>query len=148
MIPFPCYIFDLDGTLFDISHRKHHIEGEKKDWRAFFAGCKDDKPIQHMVDLCITLSKTHLILFASGRSTECRHQTILSMREAGLTVVNNLYMRQEGDHRPDEVLKKEILERIIAEGYRPIMAFDDRDKVVKMWRENGVPCAQVAEGDF
>jgi hypothetical protein len=28
------------------------------------------------------------------------------------------------------------------------MAFDDRSQVVKMWRKRGVPCAQVADGDF
>jgi len=28
------------------------------------------------------------------------------------------------------------------------MAFDDRNRVVATWRANGVPCAQVAEGDF
>jgi hypothetical protein len=26
--------------------------------------------------------------------------------------------------------------------------FDDRDKVVAMWRRNGVACFQVAEGNF
>jgi hypothetical protein len=26
--------------------------------------------------------------------------------------------------------------------------FDDRDKVVKMWRDNGIICFQVAPGDF
>jgi len=26
--------------------------------------------------------------------------------------------------------------------------FDDRDKVVKMWRNQGLRCCQVAEGDF
>jgi hypothetical protein len=28
------------------------------------------------------------------------------------------------------------------------MAFDDRNSVVKMWRDLGIPCAQVADGDF
>jgi len=28
------------------------------------------------------------------------------------------------------------------------MVFDDRDKVVNMWRENGIPCLQVAPGNF
>jgi hypothetical protein len=29
-----------------------------------------------------------------------------------------------------------------------LCVFDDRDKVVKMWRENGINCFQVAPGDF
>lgn len=31
---------------------------------------------------------------------------------------------------------------------RLVMTFDDRDRVVAMWRRNGVVCAQVAPGDF
>jgi len=33
------YIFDIDGTLADVSHRLHYITGETKDWDAFFAAC-------------------------------------------------------------------------------------------------------------
>jgi len=33
-------------------------------------------------------------------------------------------------------------------GYTPSVVFDDRDRVVKMWRENGIRCFQVAEGNF
>jgi hypothetical protein len=29
------YIFDIDGTLADISHRLHFIQQESKDWKAF-----------------------------------------------------------------------------------------------------------------
>jgi hypothetical protein len=59
-----------------------------------------------------------------------------------------LYMRRRNDRRPDYIVKAELLDQLLADGYRPIMAFDDRDQVVKMWREKGVPCAQVAEGNF
>jgi hypothetical protein len=41
-----------------------------------------------------------------------------------------------------------MLTQIKADGWLPIMAFDDRARVVKMWRDNGVPCCQVAPGDF
>lgn len=59
-----------------------------------------------------------------------------------------LRMRRAGDHRPDDIVKREILDQMRADGWRPVMAFDDRARVVKMWREAGIPCAQVAEGDF
>ena len=57
-------------------------------------------------------------------------------------------MRRGSDRRPDYVVEAELLDRILADGYRPIMAFDHREQVVKMWRARGVPCAQVAEGNF
>jgi hypothetical protein len=36
-----CYLFDLDGTLADCTHRLHR----RKHWRAFFAACTADSPI-------------------------------------------------------------------------------------------------------
>lgn len=59
-----------------------------------------------------------------------------------------LYMRKEGDHRPDFKVKRDLLAALKADGYEPIMAFDDRDQVVEMWRAEGIPCAQVADGNF
>ena len=31
-------IFDIDGTLADISQREHHVRKQPKNWKAFFAG--------------------------------------------------------------------------------------------------------------
>jgi hypothetical protein len=46
----------------------------------------------------------------------------------------------------DEILKENWLFDI---GKKNIMCvFDDRDKVVNMWRRNGLTCLQVADGDF
>ena len=37
-------IVDIDGTIADLSHRLHHINGSsRKDWDAFFAACKYDR---------------------------------------------------------------------------------------------------------
>lgn len=150
-------IFDLDGTLADLSHRLHFISNGNRDWDSFFAACKDDAPIPHMVQLyrmlkeakvsdTTTFSK-HTLIVASGRSDSCRYDTAMWMLDNGI-ITKHLYMRKEGDHRSDYQVKQEILEQIKADGFNPIMAFDDRDQVVKMWRDNEVPCAQVAPGDF
>ena len=37
MDPRPLAVFDLDGTLADVRHRLHHIEGRRRDWDAFFS---------------------------------------------------------------------------------------------------------------
>lgn len=143
-----CYLFDIDGTLADCSHRLRHIQKEPKDWRAFFAECQGDKPISHIVRLAITLSDAdQSIVYVSGRSSECEAETMTWLIETGLPEAP-LYMRKEGDHRDDDVVKSELLDRVLADGWKPIMAFDDRSRVVKMWRSRGIPCAQVAEGDF
>jgi hypothetical protein len=57
-------------------------------------------------------------------------------------------MRKKGDYRDDSIVKKELLDQIRKDGYNPLLAFDDRDRVVKAWRECGIRCLQVAEGNF
>lgn len=143
-----CYLFDIDGTLADCSHRIHHIQDGKKDWDAFFGACHADVPIKHMIDLALILFDAgNNIVFVSGRSDQCRAATEKWLRAHDFPPVR-LYMRKAGDHRADDIVKGELLDQILADGFQPVMAFDDRDRVVKMWRTRGIPCAQVAEGDF
>lgn len=88
-----CYVFDIDGTLADCSHRLHHIQKQPKDWPAFFAGCADDAPITHIVDLAIMLTDADRVLvFVSGRSDECREATQKWLDDNQL--VGPLYMRR------------------------------------------------------
>lgn len=142
-----CYLFDIDGTLADLTHRLHHIQKQPKDWDAFFEACQADVPISHVLDLVAQLSNTTHVVFVSGRSDRVRNATEAWLRKQGLND-HPLYMRKDGDHRPDYQVKAGLLERIRADGWEPIMAFDDRDQVVEMWRAKGIPCAQVARGDF
>jgi phosphoglycolate phosphatase-like HAD superfamily hydrolase len=148
-----CYLFDLDGTLCDITHRLHHIQKEPKDWPAFFDACVDDAPIEHIIDLANACAQWASIVYVSGRSDRVRQQTIAWMEQNGLPTwiegrTTALYMRKDGDHRPDHIVKLELLQQIRADGFEPIMAFDDRSSVVQAWRDAGIPCAQVAPGDF
>jgi predicted secreted acid phosphatase len=143
-----CYLFDIDGTIADLTHRLHHIEKTPKDWDAFFDSCHKDAPIPHIVELAALISKHARVIFVSGRSDRCRSETMEWLCKHGLGQSVGLFMRKDGDHRPDNVVKLELLEQIKSRGYEPIMAFDDRNQVVEMWRANGVPCAQVAPGDF
>ena len=141
-----CYIFDIDGTLADITHRLHHIEKTPKDWDTFFAECESDKPIEHMIRLCSTLRDSTSIVFVSGRSDQVRQETERWL--ARYDLYGSLYMRKAGDHKPDDLLKIELLATMRADGWEPIMAFDDRNRVVKAWRDAGIPCAQVVDGDY
>lgn len=143
-----CYIFDIDGTLADLTHRLHHIQKQPKDWRSFFASVSDDAPIIHTIKLAIDVALAGATLvYVSGRSDECRAATEDWLRRHALPE-GRVYMRKEGDHRPDHQVKVELLTQLRADGFNPVMTFDDRNTVVKMWREIGVPCAQVADGDF
>lgn len=144
-----CYLFDIDGTLADCSHRIHHITAAPKDWDSFFALCHMDEPINHIIELArhLGLSAGIDIVYVSGRSSQCRAETMEWLARNRLPH-GPLYMRQQGDHRDDDIIKIELLTRLRGDGFDPIMAFDDRDRVVAAWRAAGIPCAQVAPGDF
>lgn len=142
------YIFDIDGTLADGAHRLHHIQKEPKDWTAYFAACPGDGSFAHMQILTSDLASAGKnIVYVSGRSDEVRDETKRWLHEHGFPL-GPLYMRKTGDHRDDDILKIEMLEDVRRAGFLPIMAFDDRNRVVAAWRAAGVHCAQVAEGDF
>lgn len=149
--PKKCFIVDIDGTLANAEHRIHHIQKSPKDWDAFFAACKDDTPFQHMVTLVNGMALVYFIIFMSGRPERTRDATEAWLRQHGFKYSLSptvLYMRADGDRRDDSIVKFELLQKAKADGWEPVMAFDDRDRVVKMWRDNGIPCAQVAPGDF
>jgi hypothetical protein len=55
-------------------------------------------------------------------------------------------MRPAGDFTPDEELKRRWISEYDLS--QVLCIFDDRQKVVDMWRELGLTCFQVAPGDF
>ena len=143
----PCYIFDLDGTLADPSHRLRYIKGEKKDWKKFFESVGDDELIIPVAELLDDLAANTEIVIVTGRSDECRKATADWLSKHEIDYVS-LHMRKAGDRRPDYIVKLEILVQLRSQNYLPIMAFEDRASVASMWRENGVLCALLAEVDF
>lgn len=145
----PLYIFDLDGTLALIGHRRHFVEGLKKDWPAFFKACVDDDPNRPVIDtLRLLWSSGAEIWVWSGRSDEVRAETVAWLRKC-VGCPHLLKMRAAGDHQPDDTLKAKWLDAMSAEDRKRLVAiFDDRDRVVAMWRSRGVACFQVAPGAF
>ena len=48
----------------------------------------------------------------------------------------------------DPVIKSDLYDQILEDGFKPTIVFEDRESVVKMWRGRGLRCLQVAEGNF
>jgi phosphoglycolate phosphatase-like HAD superfamily hydrolase len=141
-------IFDLDGTLALIDHRLHFLEGKKKNWRKFFAACVDDLPNEPVIEVLRGLRKQgYSIWITSGRSDEVRSETVAWLQKYAIPY-DELLMRSQGDLTADHTLKQGWLKNGTLQKDRVLMVFDDRDKVVAMWRAQGLVCAQVAPGDF
>jgi hypothetical protein len=152
----PLYIFDLDGTLALIEHRRKYVERQRgeQDWKAFYAACVDDHPNDPVIDTMERLREAGAeIWIFSGRSDEVRAQTVTWLADnttfMSWELLGMLFMRQAGDYTPDYVLKKRWFDNMPAhDKARLVAVFEDRDRMVKMWRTAGVPCFQVAEGEF
>ena len=142
-------IFDLDGTLALIQHRRHFVEGDKKDWPAFFKACVDDTPYDAVIDAYNALrDQDHTMWIYSGRSDEVEDETLWWLYSNNIEFAK-LRMRPAGDHQPDEKLKMSWLKKDFPIDYKNLLCvFEDRDRMVKMWRDEGIACFQVAPGDF
>jgi predicted kinase len=90
----------------------------------------------------------HTIIYCSGRTDDGRPATERWLGEHVGIPYAALYMRATGDQRKDSVVKREIFERELRHNWWITAVFDDRNQVVRMWRELGLPVFQVAEGDF
>lgn len=151
----PLYIFDLDGTLALIEHRRHFVEDKKNArWPEFYAACDKDAPNKAVIATMDRLRRAGAeVWIFSGRSDETRQKTItwlaLNTPLCSWEADAALTMRKEGDYTPDDVLKRAWYDSMLIDDQKRLVAtFDDRDRVVKMWREAGVTCFQVAPGEF
>ena len=121
---------DLDGTLaFAID-------------RGWFEEEKCESDIINF-PLKTVLQALHLpIIFVSGRQDKARQATINFLSKHEIPFIG-LFMRKTGDTRSDDIVKKEIFEKNIQKNFRVIMVFDDRPKVVDMWRSLGLVVADM-----
>lgn len=157
--PRPLYIFDIDGTLCNIEHRLHFLE-DKKDsrrWDKFYKACVSDLPNAPVIQTMHALwnNGAEIWLF-SGRSEDVRGETVEWLLN-NTSLPNWLFeiypqflsMRPSKDYTEDHLLKESWLENMMHDDLdRLVAVFDDRKRVVDMWRSHGVACFQVAQGDF
>ena len=144
----PTWVFDIDGTLANGSHRKHFLDQKPRKWDEWEKLLHLDTP-NHDIVFFLHLGKAigMSIVICTGRSEETRKRTEQWLVDHGITY-DMMYMRPAKDYRDDSVIKKEALEKMRMAGYDPKVVFDDRDRVVKMWRDQGIRVLQVAEGNF
>ena len=145
-------VIDIDGTIANIHHRLHYIQGEEKDWDNFFASCTDDEPIKNMICLVQNLSEHYRIVFCTGRSAVIAFETRKWLdRNFSFDLKYDLLMRRIGDKRKDtEVKVDELRHYLDLNNAHGGVAFilEDRTQMVKRWRELGYRCLQVDDGDF
>jgi len=130
-------IFDIDGTL--------ALIGDRDPYDA--ASCEKDEQNVFVCSLLRYIHKYDSIIITSGRPDTYREQTIRWLDKNCLPYTA-LFMRKEGDCRKDCIVKKEIFMNLIKPNWYVKAVFDDRDQVCRLWRDLGLTCLQVADGNF
>jgi predicted kinase len=136
-------IFDIDGTLANVSHRLHHLDDQTIDraeqWKRFFAAQSDDTCHDAVAEIARAFARTDTMIVVVSARPETHAQDTKNwlLAIAGITF-DRLYMREEGDFRPDHQVKADILQQILDDGIEPFLVIDDRPEVVEMWRSHGI----------
>lgn len=142
-------IFDVDGTIADIQHRRIFLSQTPPDWIEFNKNMGGDIPNKPVVSLYKTLwsSGVYELILVTGRNEKFRKITEqwLVWNEIPFS---RLLMRRDKDNRSDHLIKEEILNRLETEGSNIAFVVDDRQQVVDMWRRRGITCLQCDVGDF
>ena len=148
-------IFDLDGTLALIDDRRaiSTKDNGKMDWDKFFdpANIQLDKPNWPVIHMAQTLrSAGHSVVIFSGRSkaTKAATRDWLNNHNIPFDVLKMRPTESGFQFMPDDKLKQKWLDDLFPHRDDVLCVFDDRDKVVQMWRDNGLTCMQVAPGNF
>lgn len=138
-----CYIVDIDGTIAEKGDRNPF------DWK----NVGKDTLIENVFNTIWDLGHNNEdadIIFCSGRDESCREETMKWLQDKfklwGRGI--KLYMRPEGDMRPDWIVKEELWNQIVKEGYHIVALIDDRNQVCRRARALGLTVLQVEYGNF
>lgn len=133
-------LVDIDGTLAIMGDRSPY------DWRSVGVDTINES-VRDVVD-ALALNG-YFIIIMSGRDGSCRAETEMWLdKHLGSYNYNMLLMREAGDQRKDSIVKLELFDAHIRDNYDVAFCLDDRDQVVKMYRDMGLSVFQVNYGDF
>lgn len=139
-------VCDLDGTLCINDQERHPYRYDEARHDAV------NEPVAEVLRMCSDSRFGIDVIFVSARE-EYGYDTAKEWIRHHLPWVFFrefiLLMRATGDFRNDAVIKEEIYRQKIQPYYDVLLVLDDRNQVVNMWRDRlGLPCFQVAKGDF
>jgi FMN phosphatase YigB (HAD superfamily) len=142
-------IFDMDGTLADVSSIRHHLtkydETKRtviKHFHRFHAESVSVPPHDHVVNAAqMAHMLGHAVLIVTARKHMWRHHTAwwLALHNVPSDM---LMMRGDQDNRKDYEVKKDMLDTL-RNAYDIIHAWDDNPSIIKLWQENNIPTTVV-----
>jgi len=132
-------ICDLDGTL------AHH-NGKRGifDWNK----CDIDD-VDHYIKQELILKKSvgYKIIIMTGRDGAAKESTERWLNNNNIPY-DLLLLKGINDNRKDVVVKKELYDNHVKDYYCVTTVYDDRNKIVELFRGMGLKTFQVNDGDF
>ena len=150
-------IFDLDGTLAIIEKRRIKAGSptgdtptpSKMNWDVFFDAdnIKLDEPNIPVIKMAQTFHTTKQWLNDHDVPFDLLVMRPDKFKDESWPIASGNPATKAMRFMPDEILKKEMLDTFV-DKEDVLMTVDDRQKVVDMWRAEGLTCFQVAPGNF
>lgn len=136
---FPSVIFDIDGTI-------AHMEGRSPyEWKRVREDKIDVSTVSTMKQLASSPVPPTIII-CTGRDGSALFETKRWLKDYGIPY-DKIYIRKEGDMRPDWIVKEEMWEDIAKTSNIQAM-YDDRLQVVRRARTLGLKVFNVEYNNF
>lgn len=122
-------IFDMDGTLADVEHRRKFANGPAKDWDRFFAEAVKDTVREGVArEAREAANAGYGVVVVSARPARCYRDTAAWLDKANIKF-NHIFMRPDNNKTDDVLIKSDILKYLPLEKIREV--YDDRPKVLR-----------------
>jgi hypothetical protein len=146
-------ICDIDGTIAEPGDRLKYLKQSPKDWDSFYAASFKDEPIGPVIEILerfLVNKEEYKVVFCTGRRDSVRKITWEWLGDHVIYAESDvmLLMRPEKDHRHDTIIKPMLLEKAGITPENTLFILEDRNSMVKKWRDLGFTCLQTREGDF
>jgi hypothetical protein len=143
--PGPTVVFDLDGVLSDATRRQHYLEWPRRDWETFFEECGEDELIAEVARVLECLDDELRIVLLTARPIRVQDQTLGWLKRYDLRW-DLLVMRDWGDYMAAPSFKRLTVHELRDYGFDLRLAFEDDQRNVDMFHDEGVPCVYIHSG--
>lgn len=143
-VPTAAVLLDMDGVLCENTFRREY--GDDRDYALFGRRCGNAAPNMDFICFARSLKLDNIVLFVlTARSEKLRTITMTWLNHYGVSV-KELHMRPLGNRLPDHLLKQKMLAAIKRKhalgregGLLPLLAVDDDENVVRMYKDENIP---------
>ena len=138
-------IADMDGTLsLNTTGRPFYGDGAAE---GMLTDIENGAVVASVRAMCDGIDAELIVLTGREDTPEIRKATYDWLDEHYL-LPDKLLMRPKGDYSPAQECKRAIYKKYIEGNYNVLAVFDDSQKCVDMWREEGLTCFQPNDGKF